>query len=213
MCSPTPTRGAIPAIPPPQQPKTPNPLPHAGPDLKTYSKMLCALLDIPVYENPVESLHVLFTLYLEFKNNPVFRQHMDMENRGLEMEGAGSEELMSSMGRATCAALGRAACRCTDVLMMGRGGGSMHLVLDIQDRLAGCLMVKMVRVGPGCPAHCARAGCCVRLSGWLDAPLTRAHSSPGAVCAGGRGCGEDVSGCGVSGKSGTPTGQPSLADH
>ncbi|MEW5306590.1 MAG: hypothetical protein WDW38_007898 [Sanguina aurantia] len=68
-------------------------------DLKTYSKMLCALLDIPVYENPVESLHVLFTLYLEFKNNPVFRQHMDMENRGLEMEGAGSEELMSSMGR------------------------------------------------------------------------------------------------------------------
>lgn len=61
----------------------------------------------------------------------------------------------------------------------------MHLVLDIQDRLAGCLMVKMVRVGPGCPAHCARAGCCVRLSGWLDAPLTRAHSSPGAVCAGG----------------------------
>lgn len=70
-------------------------------DLKTYSKMLCALLDIPVYENPVESLHVLFTLYLEFKNNPVFKQHMDMENRGMEMEGAtGSDEMSnSSVGR------------------------------------------------------------------------------------------------------------------
>lgn len=50
-------------------------------DLKTYSKVVCTLLDIPVYDNPIESLHVLFTLYLEFKNNPVFRQHMELENR------------------------------------------------------------------------------------------------------------------------------------
>ena len=42
-------------------------------DLKTYAKMVCTLLDIPVYDDPVESLHVLFTLYLEFKNNPIFR--------------------------------------------------------------------------------------------------------------------------------------------
>lgn len=50
-------------------------------DLKTYSKVVCTLLDIPVYDDPIESLHVLFTLYLEFKNNPVFRQHMELENR------------------------------------------------------------------------------------------------------------------------------------
>lgn len=37
---------------------------------------MCSILDIPVYENPVESLHVLFTLYLEFKHNPIFSQHV-----------------------------------------------------------------------------------------------------------------------------------------
>lgn len=31
------------------------------------------MLDIPVYDNPIESLHVLFTLLLEFKNNPAFK--------------------------------------------------------------------------------------------------------------------------------------------
>lgn len=49
--------------------------------MKTYTKLVCSLLDIPVHDNPVESLHVLFTLYLEFKNNPIFKQHMDMESR------------------------------------------------------------------------------------------------------------------------------------
>ena len=29
------------------------------------------LLDIPVYKNKVHSLHVLFTLYMEFKNSQV----------------------------------------------------------------------------------------------------------------------------------------------
>jgi intraflagellar transport protein 46 len=32
------------------------------------------LLDIPVYNNLVESLHVMFTTYLEFKNNPFLNQ-------------------------------------------------------------------------------------------------------------------------------------------
>jgi len=35
--------------------------------------MTCAILDIPVYEdNYVEALHVLFTLFSAFKNNPHF---------------------------------------------------------------------------------------------------------------------------------------------
>ena len=34
---------------------------------------MCALLDAPVYDgNYVESLHLLFTLYMEFKENPHF---------------------------------------------------------------------------------------------------------------------------------------------
>ena len=36
-------------------------------DLRTMAKMVCSILDIPVFENPVESLHVLFSLYLELK--------------------------------------------------------------------------------------------------------------------------------------------------
>jgi len=43
-------------------------------DLKTYARIVCGILDIPVYTNIVESLHVLFTLYTEFKSNPHFQQ-------------------------------------------------------------------------------------------------------------------------------------------
>lgn len=41
-------------------------------DVKSFAQMVCALLDIPVYEKTTESLHVLFTLYSEFKNNSHF---------------------------------------------------------------------------------------------------------------------------------------------
>ncbi len=40
--------------------------------LKQYAKVVCALLDIPVYSNHVESLHVLFSLYSAFKENQHF---------------------------------------------------------------------------------------------------------------------------------------------
>jgi len=36
--------------------------------------LLVALLDIPVYKSRVQSLHVLFTLYAEFKNSQVSAQ-------------------------------------------------------------------------------------------------------------------------------------------
>lgn len=32
-------------------------------------RTLCGLLDIPVYDDPVDSLHWMFMLYLEMKNN------------------------------------------------------------------------------------------------------------------------------------------------
>ena len=42
--------------------------------LQDYVKTICAILDIPVHPggSAVQSLHVLFTLYSEFKNNPHF---------------------------------------------------------------------------------------------------------------------------------------------
>jgi intraflagellar transport protein 46 len=51
----------------------PLPSPDLDVSLTEYSKILCSLLDIPVYDNPVESLYVMFSLYLEFKNHPNFQ--------------------------------------------------------------------------------------------------------------------------------------------
>ena len=46
--------------------------------LAEYAKMICGLLDIPVHKlgnkkSIVEALHLLFSLYAEFKENPHFR--------------------------------------------------------------------------------------------------------------------------------------------
>lgn len=35
---------------------------------------MCAVMDIPVYDNIIESLHLLFTTFMEFKNNAHFAQ-------------------------------------------------------------------------------------------------------------------------------------------
>eukprot|EP00472_Partenskyella_glossopodia_P002754 CAMPEP_0197517416 /NCGR_PEP_ID=MMETSP1318-20131121/2423_1 /TAXON_ID=552666 /ORGANISM="Partenskyella glossopodia, Strain RCC365" /LENGTH=322 /DNA_ID=CAMNT_0043066947 /DNA_START=182 /DNA_END=1150 /DNA_ORIENTATION=+ len=51
------------------------PLPPADIDLSTeqYARIVCSILDVPVYDNLTESLHVLFTLYSVFKNNQHFQ--------------------------------------------------------------------------------------------------------------------------------------------
>lgn len=50
------------------------PLPNSRLDLTVaqYARVVCAMLDIPVYDKVTDSLHVLFTLYSEFKNNAHF---------------------------------------------------------------------------------------------------------------------------------------------
>lgn len=42
-------------------------------DLAEYIDMICGILDIPVYKSRIHSLHVLFTLYSEFKNSQHFK--------------------------------------------------------------------------------------------------------------------------------------------
>ncbi|CAK9018672.1 Intraflagellar transport protein 46 homolog [Durusdinium trenchii] len=49
-------------------------------DLKDYARVVCAVLDIPVFSSMVEPLHVLFTLYSEFRNNQHFR-NVDNNNK------------------------------------------------------------------------------------------------------------------------------------
>lgn len=56
---------------------TPLPSPELDLSLLEYAKILCSILDIPVYDNPIESLHLMFSLYLEFKNNPHFQAQMN----------------------------------------------------------------------------------------------------------------------------------------
>ena len=43
-------------------------------DLPTYVDLICGLMDIPVSKSRVQSLHVLFSLYYEFKNSMHFRK-------------------------------------------------------------------------------------------------------------------------------------------
>ena len=53
-----------------------------GPDmelsLEEYAKVICAMMDVPVYDNLIESLHVIFSLYMEFKDNPHFGKYMTL---------------------------------------------------------------------------------------------------------------------------------------
>merc|ERR1719352_338317 len=53
---------------------TNNPLPTAELDLQLedYVKLIAVLLDVPVHSDCTDTLHVIFTLYPEFKNNPHF---------------------------------------------------------------------------------------------------------------------------------------------
>ena len=48
-------------------------MPLPGPDLdvplETYVDIVCGLLDIPVYDSRIQSLHILFTLYDEAKRH------------------------------------------------------------------------------------------------------------------------------------------------
>ena len=57
-------------------------LPHAHPSLAhtspaarlcRYARMVCALIGVPVYNSAVESLHIVFTLFAEFKANQHFQ--------------------------------------------------------------------------------------------------------------------------------------------
>lgn len=79
-------------------------------DLHSFVKIVCSALDIPVYDNPIESLHVLFTLLLEFKNNPAFKSTqmggLSLAEQKLSHAGSrsGSQAGLRSESRATVSA-------------------------------------------------------------------------------------------------------------
>ncbi|CAF0884891.1 unnamed protein product [Rotaria sp. Silwood1] len=60
-------------------------------DLTTYTDIACSLLDIPVYESRIQSLHALFTLYLGFKNSEHFKALMDASEPPFRRTGNNNE--------------------------------------------------------------------------------------------------------------------------
>ena len=76
------------------------PPPELDISLSEYVRVLCAILDIPVYDNPIESLHVMLTLYLDFKNNPHFQARMAKHGGGeFDAEEKGSDGRQQQGGR------------------------------------------------------------------------------------------------------------------
>jgi intraflagellar transport protein 46 len=52
-----------------------------------YARLICAMTDIPVHKSGanksvIESLHVLFTLFVEFRNNQHFKQFQNADQNG-----------------------------------------------------------------------------------------------------------------------------------
>eukprot|EP00057_Strongylocentrotus_purpuratus_P009443 XP_011663917.1 PREDICTED: intraflagellar transport protein 46 homolog [Strongylocentrotus purpuratus] len=60
-------------------------------DLSQYVDMICSILDIPVYQSKIQALHVLFTLFSEFKNSQHF-QSLAEENKLDNALKGGAEE-------------------------------------------------------------------------------------------------------------------------
>merc|ERR1712025_1560535 len=70
-------------------------LPSGDIDLsvKEYASLMCALLDVPIYESTVQSLHVLFTLFAEFKANQHFQAVPGGEDgESLKLDGSDAKE-------------------------------------------------------------------------------------------------------------------------
>lgn len=58
--------------------------------LKDYAATVCAIMDIPVYDSIIPSLHVLFTLFSEFKTNAHFMNLQAASNNAPPAAGAGA---------------------------------------------------------------------------------------------------------------------------
>jgi intraflagellar transport protein 46 len=73
------------------------PSPDLDLSLLEYVKVLCAVLDIPVYDNPIESLHVMFSLFMDFRDNPHFQA---MKGGGANGMGGGGYGMENNYGGA-----------------------------------------------------------------------------------------------------------------
>merc|ERR1711934_757261 len=62
--------------------RTPLPPSNIDVSLEEYAKIICAIFGVPVKDNVIPSLHVLFTLFSEFNQNQHFNREMDQRSPG-----------------------------------------------------------------------------------------------------------------------------------
>eukprot|EP00753_Platysulcus_tardus_P015071 PLAT4757.1.p2 GENE.PLAT4757.1~~PLAT4757.1.p2 ORF type:complete len:419 (+),score=223.91 PLAT4757.1:76-1332(+) len=67
-------------------------------DLAEYVQVLCAILDIPVYTNMIESLHLLFTLYSNIKSHPQYQALVAGKPAGADSFTLGATEVGEGPG-------------------------------------------------------------------------------------------------------------------
>lgn len=63
------------------------PGPDADMSLEELARVYASLLDIPVHDSPVQSLHLMFTLYNEFRNNQHFMAGAGLAGGGSDGKG------------------------------------------------------------------------------------------------------------------------------
>lgn len=74
------------------------PGPEMQMSLEDYARVLCAIMDVPVYDNLIESLHVVFSLFMEFKDNPHFAARSKANDDAMLQEGLSAEMLDDPYG-------------------------------------------------------------------------------------------------------------------
>lgn len=63
-------------------------------DLSQYVEIICALLDIPIHNSKIQSLHVLFSLYMAFTKHQHFQSQTRNEDRATEKDIDGVDQLI-----------------------------------------------------------------------------------------------------------------------
>jgi len=76
----------------------PLPSPDLDLSLLEYAKLLCSILDIPVYDNPIESLHLMFTLFTDFRDNVHFQPKGSPSEQAQEKNAFGDGDGLKNSG-------------------------------------------------------------------------------------------------------------------
>ena len=76
------------------------PSPDLDLNLFEYTKVLCSILDIPIYDNIIESLHIMLSLFIDFRNNPHFQARLyGNNNNGADNNGGNSDGINQADGK------------------------------------------------------------------------------------------------------------------